>query len=180
MDYKASFRNKASRHDGAFFEELIEASLFEYESMGLASVQKTPEPMKVLRRLKNGQFVACFTKQAQPDFKGTLCDGHCIVFDAKHTDKDRILQSAVSDEQTAILNTYERMMAKCYIMVSMGFESFYRVPWGIWKNMKGLFGHKYMNLENLASYKVPAGKYIGILEGVEINEDSQDRACISN
>ena len=43
--------------------------------------------------------IHCFTKQAQPDFKGALCDGSCIIFDAKHTEKDRIQQNVITETQ---------------------------------------------------------------------------------
>lgn len=31
-------------------------------------------PIKVYGDRRKGQFIAIYTKQAQPDFKGTLCD----------------------------------------------------------------------------------------------------------
>lgn len=169
-----SLIGRASRADGALFEEWIENALFFYREQGVASIEKTPEPMKILKPhdRRKGHFIATFAKKAQPDFKGVLCDGRCIIFDAKHTEKDRILQSAVSEEQWKVFDQYKKMYACCYVVVSLGFRSFYRVPWNVWKKMKEMFGHKYMSETDLENYKVPTiGNRILILEGIELNEE---------
>lgn len=89
--YKCSIRGRQSRANGEYFEKMIIAASRFYEERGIAAVDKTPEAFRVLKPLdrNRGQFVCCFTKQAQPDFKGSLKDSTMILFDAKHTDKDR-------------------------------------------------------------------------------------------
>lgn len=166
---------RRSRQSGELFEKWLTDSCEYYFSLDIACIEKTPEPMKVLKpygERGRGQYIACFTKQAQPDFKGVLCDGTCIIFDAKHTDSEKMMQSAITDTQWETFERYGKMNAYCYVMVSMGMTGFYRVPWKIWKNMKELFGHKYMNAEELAPYKVKE-QYCKILflEGVEIRND---------
>lgn len=92
-----SLIGRRSRQSGEMFEKWLEDSCEFYFLQGAASIDKTPEPMKPLKPYgdrKMGQYIACFTKKAQPDFKGVLCDGSCIVFDAKHTDTDKIQQGA--------------------------------------------------------------------------------------
>nr|DAM32582.1 MAG TPA: recombination protein [Caudoviricetes sp.] len=155
------------------FERWLEAASGYYWEQGYACIEKTPEPMIPLKPYgvrKKGQFIACYSKQAQPDFKGVLCDGTCIIFDAKHTDADRIQQSAVTDKQKELFDKYEMMGAHCYVVVSIGLQSFYRVPWDVWKHMKENFGHKYMAVDKeLKEYQVPYNcctvKY---LEGVAL------------
>lgn len=165
-------RNKAA---GEMFEKWINDSCEFYYTQGIASIEKTPEPMRPLRPYgdrSRGQYIACFVKQAQPDFKGVLCDGSCIIFDAKHTDLDKISQNAVTETQWETFNRYAKLGAKCYIVVSIRMEKFFRVPWDIWKSMKELFGHKYMNETELEPYQIYQ-KYCKILflEGVELNEN---------
>lgn len=164
--------NRANRAVGALFETWIQAACDYYWSQGCACIEKTPEPLKPLKPYgdrKTGRFIACFVKQAQPDFKGILCDGTCILFDAKHTDKDRIRQNAVTETQWNTFDKYEFMGARCFVVISVRLESFYRVPWSDWKQMKKLFGHKYMSLEELEAYKVPERNCtILFLEGVEL------------
>ena len=162
-----------SRASGEAFEKWIAASCGFYQSEGVAVIEKTPEPMKPLGRPdRYGRFQACFTKQAQPDFKGALCDGSCVIFDAKHTEKDRIRQGAITEAQWETFDRYEAMGARCFVVVSLGLASFYRVPWGVWKRMKELFGHKHMAGEELEEYRVPDrdGRVL-FLEGVELRDE---------
>ena len=169
-------RNKAF---GDIFERRIEHALTRYEGLNVACIQKTPEAMKVLRPLGNGHFECVFEKKCQPDFKGSLCDGTAIVFEAKHTDTDRIRQEVVTETQTKFFRTYSRHGARCYVMVSMGLASFYRVPWDVWEHMKELFGHKYMDAKDLKPYRVSESEgIIRILDGIELkgdyDEDTKD------
>lgn len=141
------------------------------ESKGVAFVEKTPEPMKPLRKPdRQGRFLACYTKAGQPDFKGTLTGGRAVVFEAKHTDSDKIDQSRLTPEQVESLTLHHKLGAAAFIMVSVGLENFYRVPWEVWRDMKQIYGRKHMKLEDLEPYRV---QYIAgilkLLEGVEID-----------
>lgn len=65
----AQIRGKQARVAGGYFENIISASCDYYLSRGLAKIEKTPEPMKPLgTKNRKGQFLACYTKQAQPDY----------------------------------------------------------------------------------------------------------------
>lgn len=168
-----SIRGRCNRASGALFEKWLSAACEYYWNLGYACIEKTPEPMVPIKPYgtrNRGQFIAYYSKQAQPDFKGCLCDGSCILFDAKHTDSDRIQQSAVSDKQRELFDRYEKMGAHCYVVVSIGLESFYRVPWDVWKQMKEMYGHKYMAKgKELEAYRVPHNlSIVKFLEGVEI------------
>ena len=87
-DYLNSIRGAQNRARGQVFEQMIEAAANFYERKGVSVIHKTPEPMKVLGvyNRKQGQFICCFAKKAQPDFKGILMDSTMILFDAKHTE----------------------------------------------------------------------------------------------
>lgn len=164
--------NRRNRAVGALFETWIQAACDYYWSQGYACIEKTPEPLRPIQPYgdrSRGQFIACFVKQAQPDFKGSLCDGTCILFDAKHTEKDRIQQHTVTEMQWKSFDRYEAMGAKCFVVVSIRLESFYRVPWSVWRHMKERFGHKYMSLQELEDYRIPEKNCtILFLEGVEL------------
>ena len=101
------------------------------------------------------------------------------MFEAKHTDSDRINQSVVTDTQWKSLDIYEKFGAHCYVMVSIGLVKFYRVPWDIWKRMKELFGHKFMTEQELEAYRLQnCPGTILILEGVELkDENTENGAC---
>jgi len=93
-----SIAGRRSREFGDMFESWILRGCDWYWDKGIAYIEKTPEPMHPIKAYgdrRRGQFIAVYTKQAQPDFKGTLCDGSTIVFDAKSTGTDTFRQSSM-------------------------------------------------------------------------------------
>lgn len=157
--YKAAVAGRRSRFAGNCWEKMIEESCKHYRLYGLAEIDKTPEPMKPLGRPNpKGQFMACYTKQAQPDYKGALKGGRAIVFEAKHTDGDRLQQSVVSEEQERQLDRYAALGAECFVMVSFGFQQFFKIPWETFRNMKETYGRKYITPEDVQEYRI---RYIG-------------------
>jgi len=112
--------------------------------------------MKPLRKANQlGQFLACFTKAAQPDYKGTMMGGRSVVFEAKHSDKPRIEMNRVTDEQMAALDKHQQLGAICFVLVSIALEKFYVVPWEVWRRMPQLIGKKSMNENDLLPYIIP-------------------------
>ena len=153
--YRAAAAGRRSRAAGELLEEMIEAACKHYRLTGEAEITKTPEPMKPLGRPNSrGQFMACYTKQAQPDYKGTLKGGQAIVFEAKHTDADRLQQSVVSEEQEKQLDRHMALGAECFVIVSFGFQQFFKIPWKVFREMKARYGRKYIRPEDVREYKV--------------------------
>lgn len=170
-----SQRGRQSRIMGDHFEGIIAASLKWYEDKGVACIEKTPEPMKPLRAPnRQGQFLACYIKAGQPDFKGTLTGGRSVVFEAKHTDSDRIEYSRLTDEQVEKLSTHHKLGAAAFVLVSFGLQDFYRIPWEIWRDMKAIYGHKHIKQKELEPYRVQyiAG-VIKLLEGIELDYNEE-------
>lgn len=166
-DPRRQWQGAVSKAMGEAFENYITAACMYYRVKKLAVIEKTPEPMRVIKNIGQGKFIAHFEKQAQPDYKGCLHDGKAIVFEAKHTDKDYIDQSRLTDEQTSSLERYGNMGAWCFVLVSIKMQNFYRVPWKVWKDMKNLYKRKYMTAEDLEEYRVPmASGMIMILDEV--------------
>lgn len=159
-----------SRVAGEHFENMISASCDYYLERGIAKIEKTPEPMKPLgAKNRKGQFMACYTKQAQPDYGGTLKGGWSIYFEAKHTDDDRIEQRRLTQEQQDDLEAHHRLGALSFVLVSFGLCDFYRVPWPVWRDMAETYGRKYIKQAELERYEVPAvAGYIKLLDGIEI------------
>lgn len=157
--YQAYITGKRSKAAGEHFEQLLEASCQHYRLEKAAEIEKTPEPMKQLGAKNNqGKFTACYVKKAQPDYKGTLKGGRSVVFEAKHTDADRLQQSAVTDDQAKRLDWHYALGAECFVMVSFGFREFFKVPWEVFRDMKARYGRKYITPEDVQEYKV---RYIG-------------------
>lgn len=167
-------RGLQSRVAGECFEQMIEATLIWYENKGMAAIEKTPEPMKPLKRPNNkGQFLACYTKAAQPDFKGTLIGGGSVAFEAKHTDDEKIEYSRLTPKQVERLTIHHRLGAVAFILVSLGLQDFYRVPWEVWRDMKDIYGRKHMKRADLEPYRVQCiAGVIKLLDGIELSNNN--------
>lgn len=165
---RAQLRGKQARAAGGHFENMISASCAYYLSRGLAKIEKTPEPMKPLgTKNRQGQFMACYTKQAQPDYGGTLKGGRSIYFEAKHTDDDRIEQRRLTKEQCDDLEAHHKLGAITFVLVSFGLRAFYRVPWPVWRDMAETYGRKYIRQDELKPYEVPVvAGYIKMLDNL--------------
>ena len=146
-----------SRERGKAFEDRIDASLEYYRSRGYAAVEKTPEPMKPIKPLGDGKFIACYVKKAQADYKGLVKGGRTVIFEAKYTDSDRLSQDRVTQEQTDYLNERAALGARCYVIGGFSSGNVYLIPWGIWCSMKDLFGHKYATEKDLENCKIKTG-----------------------
>lgn len=161
---KMQIIGKQNKRNGKEFEEIVEAACEQYFVDKVAKIEKTPEPIKQLGPMqKNGRFIAVYEKAAQVDYKGTLKGGRTVCFDAKHTESDRIQRSAISDDQEDCLDGYMEMGATCFVLVSFGFRSFFKVPWGVWKNMKQIYGRKYLKPEDIEQYRVEYRGYLRFL-----------------
>lgn len=159
----AAIRGKRNRASGALFEQMIDAACRHYRQACIAEIDKSPEPMKPLGHQNGkGQFLACYVKKAQPDFKGTLKGGGSIVFEAKITSADKIQQSVVLEQQAEALERHRKLGAKCFILVSFDFQKFYRIPWEVWRDMKEIYGRKYIKPEDVPEYEVKL--YRGMLD----------------
>ena len=175
--YSRSTRGLQSRANGEYFERMVIAASKYYEDREIVAVDKTPEAFKILNALNRtkGHFVCCFTKQAQPDFKGILTDSTMILFDAKHTDKGQISRDVVTEEQEKCFERYMKMGAMCFLVVSLRFETYYRVPWVVFRDMKKLYGHKYMNKAELAPYEIKySNGIVRYLDGIVLKEREKD------
>lgn len=169
--YSRALIGSRSRASGEYFEGMISAACQFYEEKGISVIEKTPEPMRVLKPYdrKRGQFICCFAKQAQPDFKGVLMDATMVLFDAKHTDKGKIMRSVVTQEQEDCFERYMKLGAMCFLVVSIGLDKFYRVPWVVFRDMKKLYGHKHMDEKDLEPYKIKySNGVLRFLDGVEL------------
>lgn len=158
----------ANKREGEAFEFHISCSLLRYKEAGVAEIEKTPEPIKQIgKKNRKGQFLACYTKRAQPDYKGTLPGGRSIVFEAKSTKQDKIEQSAVTEDQRQRLEHHHRLGALAFVLVGMNLTDVYRVPWETWRDMKQLFGHKHMKRDELEPFRIEwRDGMIQLLEGI--------------
>lgn len=146
-----------SRVRGRRFEELIDWSCEYYRISGRADIEKTPEPMKVVRPIGGGKFLAVYEKAAQADYKGILYGGRAVYFEAKSTERDRMLQSRVTENQTERLRRAQQLGAAVFVLCEIG-GRYFRIPWIVWDSMKENFGRKYITQRDAERYEVKIGK----------------------
>ena len=157
---KYQLRGKINHELGRTFENKVETICQAYEMNNLAKIEKTPEPMKILKHIDNGHFETIFTKSAQPDFKGTIKGGKTIVFDAKFTELDRISYGVLSEFQRDALLSYKKLGAEAFVLVGFVSGNMYKIDINTWDNMKEQFGRKYIKEQELEelNFKIPKDK----------------------
>ena len=148
-DPNRQLQGKLSRERGKSFEETVDIICQVYEKNGFARIEKTPEPMKILKYLDGGKFEAVFEKSAQPDFKGVIKGGRTVVFDAKYTESDRIRYQVLSDFQRETLLEYSQLGAMAFVLVGFSNGKIYKIDINEWNNMKQDFGRLYIKQEEL-------------------------------
>lgn len=153
-----------NRANGVYWEAIIDAACEYYSRIGIAEIEKTPEPMRPIGSPNGkGQFLACFTKKGQPDYKGTIKGGKAVVFEAKHTDTNRMHQSVITDEQEKRLNNHFSLGADCFVLVSFGLIRYYKIPWDVFRSMKEHYGRKYITPDDIQEYEITRTKTGGYL-----------------
>lgn len=166
MTGQKQLQGAMNRDEGALFEQMIDGGCMAYAQRGFAIIEKTPEPMRIIKPLGNGQYVACFTKNAQPDYKGVLKGGRCVCFEAKFTSTEKMEQKRVTDEQTKALQEYADMGAMCFVVCGFASGKTYRVPWGVWCGMKALYGRKYVTEADLKQFVVRSDVRVWFLDRI--------------
>mgnify|MGYP000637825722 CR=1 FL=1 len=59
-DPKRQLLGKIARQKGQYFEQRLDGSFDYYRDRGYAVIEKTPEPMKVIKPEGSGRFLACY------------------------------------------------------------------------------------------------------------------------
>ena len=105
---------------GGNFEGEITLVCDRYKQLGFASIDKTPEPVKQIGKMdQQGRFTACYTKKAQPDFKGVIWNGRAICFEAKATADKSFSLKNISTEQSMYLERFARCGGIAFVLISI-------------------------------------------------------------
>lgn len=154
MTNRHKLQGKRAKSNGKAFEELIEHSCRLIRKMGLANIQKTPEPLKPIGVLRGGQFRAIYDRQGQPDFMGTLLGGQSIVLEAKHTSSTNIRFDSVLSHQARQLALTDELGGVAGVLISFSMKDFYHVPYATWRELEKTIGKKSLNENDLAEYRI--------------------------
>lgn len=148
-----SFKSLQSNGFGKNFEKMIDLACKYYRDEGKADISKIDEPFRVIRLKKAGRFEGQFTKNANPDFEGTLDGGRSICFEAKYTTTDRMKQNVVSSKQAEVLEIKSKLGGLAGVCIGIK-DRYFFIPWNVWTNMKEIFGRKYVKADDLSRYEV--------------------------
>ncbi len=166
-------RGRQAKSDGQFFETIIEDACFRYKFNEIAYIEKTPEPLKPIKKLDHKKFVAVYEDKGQPDFKGTLKGGRAICFEAKATNDIKIQCNRLQPQQIESLLLHEKLGAKTFVLVMfLSTNQVYRVPIFYWKDCYENFGRRYFLEKDLkdGGFEIPTeGMKIDFLYGDEKN-----------
>ena len=155
-DPKNQARGRKNRAEGKAFEALLDRSFDYISGKGFCQIDKTPEPMKILKRLNAGRFIACFLKKAQPDYKGTVKGGRTVMYEAKFTSQSRAEQSIVNEDQAHYLDRAANLGARCFVLLGFSTGAVYCIPWHVWSDMKRYYRRKYVTEEDIKQYRIAA------------------------
>ena len=150
----ASIGGLKARNNGRDFENIIDITCRMYKKKGFGFIQKTPEPMSVIKNNGKGQFTSVFEKKAQPDYTGVLKGGTSIMFEAKHTEGTRFPFSRINDEQWEALETHHTYGGKSFVLLSFNKSSYYCVPFDAWMTIVKEGGKKSVNEKDLSGHRV--------------------------
>lgn len=159
----ARFMGLKNRSAGKYFEISLQTAFNLAKMKGIAMIDKTPEPFRVITRQDGGKFIGCYERKAQPDYKGIVKGGISVLIEAKYTSTDRIRQEVVAKHQAAYMAEYANFGAHCYVVVGFGSGNAYLIPFEIWQEMDKYFGRKYATEKDLDQFKVktaPNGCYL--------------------
>ena len=161
---KRQLIGKINHGIGENFEEQVTNICRIYEIKELAKIEKTPEPMKILKHIEDGKFEAVFTKAAQPDFKGTIKGGKTVVFDAKYTEADRIRYQVLSNHQRETLLKYKELGAIAFVLVGFQDGLMFRIDIETWTGMKENMGRMYIKEDELKKMELEIKTVNGVVD----------------
>lgn len=158
------YRNRQSNGFGKNFERFVEMGCDYYKRKGLADISRIDESFRVLKLKQAGRFEGRFTRNANPDFEGTLSGGMSICFECKYTSKESIRQSVITKYQVEVLD--RKYMLGGVVGVLCGIqERYFLVPWKAWRGMDEIFGKKSVSADDLKEYEVYFNNGIRFLDG---------------
>ena len=135
-----------------------------YKRKGLADIARIDESFRVLKVKQAGRFEGRFTRNANPDFEGTLSGGMSICFECKYTSKESIRQSVITKYQVEVLDRKYRLGGVVGVLCGIQ-ERYFLVPWKVWREMQEIFGKKSVNADDLKEYEVYFNNGIRFLDG---------------
>lgn len=145
---KRPFKRGANRkmaNKGKVSETIIDRTNKQYEALKLASIDKVPTPVKIVKVHTDGRVDGFTEKGYLVDYVG-VCNGRMVVFDMKECRNEISFPlSNVEPHQYANLKRKHECGAHAFLIVhKVTLKKWYRVPfevlqrhWEVWKSQDG-------------------------------------------
>lgn len=159
---------------GKGFEDLVEYANKQYETKGIALVQKISTPWTVVRKGK--KIVSAFPNgKSTLDFRGTVKNGISISFDCKETTEEKGLPLAnIQPHQINYMRSALQMGESTFILVNIKpTNKYYKVLggqvmhyWDTWQLNKGKRGFNFIPTDSMEEVKQGKGVVLDYLVGL--------------
>lgn len=169
--YYRSYQSRKNNEEGRLFEQFILNGCQIYADAGRAYIGKTPEPFRVKRKNQDGTATVYFIQKAEPDFKGVLAGGRCIVFEAKYTSTNRLRQNVITATQEKALTQYTDLGALAGVVGCVQDVVFF-MPWKCWQSMQDIYGRRYLTAVDVEPFRV---RFIGAALFLDYVHDESER-----
>jgi len=146
-------KNYANR--GRATEDMLNLAHQSMAVRGIAWIRKIPTPIKVLRPLGAGKFLAVFSASAGADYVGTLEGGRAVVVEAKELKKGPSLPARrfTGAEVDHLTNTMEAGGLAIVFVRRVIDGSLWAIPWSEYSAILAT-GRKSMNLDKAPEFRV--------------------------
>ena len=146
-------RNYANR--GRATEDMLNLAHQSMAVRGIAWIRKIPTPIKVLRPMSDGKFLAVFSASAGADYVGTLAGGRAVVVEAKELKKGPSLSARrfTVAEVDHLTNTMEAGGLAIVFVRRVIDGSLWAIPWAEYLAVLDT-GRKSMNLDRAPEFRV--------------------------
>jgi recombination protein U len=168
---------KAHGLRGSTLEEMINQTIDQYRSQGLALIQKIPTPITPINIDKRTRHItlAYFDQRSTVDYMGVV-QGIPVCFDAKECASDTFPLQNVHEHQIRFMNDFEKQKGIAFLILSFtSRQEYYYMPcWEInefWDRMKHGGRKSFLISELDPKYFLNVRKdyLLPILEGLQID-----------
>lgn len=151
---KSSVAGKRKKWNGQANESMIAFAFTTIFRKFGDLIEKTPEPLRVIKTRPNGHVEAFFEARAQPDYKGALATqgGRAFVAEAKSTTGASLPFSLVKRHQILALRKYANTGAAAAVIATIRDETFL-VPLDDWLALPERIGRKSARAQDLARWR---------------------------
>lgn len=153
-------------------EKQLDLSIARVHKEGSAHIRKMCKSFRLYSN-ETGMYLrdVRLRKQVYPPYVGAIKGGRMIAFDFVSVDGQAARASKLSVEQVVALEEYKSMGAQACIFISFGNgRKFYRIPVGLWANMKEQFDRNFITAKDISEFEIKFRNGIydlfdGLLEG---------------